>query len=316
MKRILTTLPLACPLPALAIELIQPLDCSLGDTCYLQQFVDHDRTAAAQDFRCGAQTYDTHKGTDFALPSLRDQADGVTVVAAASGVVFAVRNDMIDALQGQIGSPDITGKECGNGVVIRHADGWETQYCHMARGSIGVSVGATVTAGEPLGSVGLSGATEFPHLHFSLRKDGQVVDPFAATGAECSADTDSLWIDAMPAPNGGLIAVGFAPNVPDYASVKAGTAAADRLMPDQNIVFWGFAHGGQVGDVMRITIIGPEGPFHTNDLMIEDAQAQFMRASGRRAPQDGWTSGAYTGRVTLLRDGQLIDTRTATITVP
>ena len=63
-------------------------------------------------------------------------------------------------------------RNCGNGVVIRHADGWETQYCHLRRGSVQVAEGDRVEAGEPLGLVGMSGEANFPHVHLSVRRDG------------------------------------------------------------------------------------------------------------------------------------------------
>ncbi len=58
-------------------------------------------------------------------------------------------------------------RECGNGVVIAHAGGWETQYCHMAQGGLAVKPDQPVTTGQTL-AVGLSGLTEYPHLHFTV----------------------------------------------------------------------------------------------------------------------------------------------------
>ena len=150
-----------------------PLDCTLDETCFIQQFVDDDPSAIATDFACGSLTYDGHKGTDFALNSLAQQAAGVDVLAAAEGTIMGVRNDMNDILQITPDAPDVSDRECGNGVVIKHIDGFETQYCHMAKGSIIVSSGQTVQAGETLGKVGLSGQTQFQHLHVAVRKDGE-----------------------------------------------------------------------------------------------------------------------------------------------
>ena len=49
------------------------------------------------------------------------------------------------------------GKECGNRVGIDHGDGWATDYCHLATGSVSVKPGDNVAAGQPIGRVGLSG---------------------------------------------------------------------------------------------------------------------------------------------------------------
>ena len=57
---------------------------------------------------------------------------------------LGVRNDMADILQIGPTRPTYADRECGNGVVIQHKDGFETQYCHMARGSITVTPGQSV----------------------------------------------------------------------------------------------------------------------------------------------------------------------------
>ena len=101
------------------------------------------------------------------------------VVAAADGKVLRVRDGVEDVSITGRGRESVANSECGNGVVVEHGNGWETQYCHMAKGSLSVKPGDTVKAGDRLGRIGLSGMTEFPHLHFTLRKDGKVVDPFA-----------------------------------------------------------------------------------------------------------------------------------------
>jgi murein DD-endopeptidase MepM/ murein hydrolase activator NlpD len=94
-----------------------------------------------------------HSGVDLAAPA------GTPVQAAAAGeVVFS----------GRRGS-------AGNLVEIRHPDGAKTTYAHLAE--IHVDVGETLGAGEILGSVGTSGRTTGPHLHFAVEQDGRAVDP-------------------------------------------------------------------------------------------------------------------------------------------
>jgi murein DD-endopeptidase MepM/ murein hydrolase activator NlpD len=53
---------------------------------------------------------------------------GVEVRAAASGVVRATRDGMLDVNLREIGPETIRGREGGNGVVIDHDGGWTTQY--------------------------------------------------------------------------------------------------------------------------------------------------------------------------------------------
>ncbi len=319
MRLILATLLSLAAVPAAGdFSLAFPLDCTLGDDCYIQQFVDHDPSADSSDFQCGTLTYDGHKGTDFALPTLADQTAGVAVLAAASGEVRGVRNDVADVLQGSDGAPDVSDIECGNGVLLRHPDGWETQYCHMARGSIAVAVGDTVTTGQTLGLVGLSGATQFPHLHVSVRQNGRTVDPFDPDGEiTCGAPSaESLWDTPLPAPAGGIITSGFATMIPDYDAVKSGTASITEIPSNgAALVFWGYGFGTQAGDVLELRITGPQGVVFENSETLERTQAQMFRAGGKRTPQSGWPVGDYSGEVTLLRGGVAIDRDNTVVSV-
>ena len=203
----LAVLMASCAMPVMAqdISLSLPIDCTLGDTCYIQNYVDHDPSDAASDFQCGGLTYDTHKGTDFGLISLAAMERGVDVFASAPGTVRGVRNDMRDVLFTSDLSSEINGRDCGNGVVVAHDNGWETQYCHMREGSVSVIVGDLVEPGDVLGQVGLSGRTQFPHVHISVRQGGQLVDPFAPDGvSNCGTLAPyTLWAVPIDTPAGG-----------------------------------------------------------------------------------------------------------------
>ena len=106
------------------LELSFPVDCRLGATCFIQNYVDIDPGPGAGDYRCGQATYDGHKGTDFRLLSVPEAEMGVDVLAAAPGIVKALRDGMPDRLIGQH-DPGPAGKECGNGVVLDHGAGWD-----------------------------------------------------------------------------------------------------------------------------------------------------------------------------------------------
>lgn len=315
MRAALLPVLIASALPASAevFRLGLPIDCTLGQTCFIQQYVDHDPGPGAQDFTCNGLSYDTHTGTDFALPTLAAMHAGVAALAAAPGQVTALRDGMPDTGLTPDTAAAIAGRDCGNGVVIQHADGWQTQYCHLMQGSVRVTRGQIVDTGTPLGLVGLSGNTEFPHVHIALRRDGQVVDPFDPDGQiTCGApDAETLWAVPISYAPGALLDAGFATAIPDYASVKAGTAAAASIATDAPaLVVWGYAFGGRQGDVMRITITGPDGTTVTDHGdTLEKTQAQFFRAAGRRTTQGGWPGGDYSGQITLLRDGQTISTK-------
>lgn len=285
-----------------------PIDCDLGQNCFIQQFVDHDPGPDAHDFTCGTLSYDGHKGTDFALPTLSDIASDVDVLAAAPGVVAGLRDGMADRLYAA-GDQAVAQKECGNGIVIRHADGWETQYCHMKSGSVAVAQGDVVEAGTVLGQVGLSGQTQFAHLHLSVRHNGQVIDPFhPEMSATCGQAQDDLWVETPDFTPGGFIYAGFSDHVPDYTAVKQHNVAQAELADDApGLVLFFYAYGGREGDVVTLTINGPDGPFLSQDIATEKDQAQFFRAVGKRRTQGPWQPGEYTGVATLSRNGAEID---------
>ena len=43
------------------LVLTSPIDCSLGDDCYIQQYIDHTDGEGVSDFRCSSLSYDGHK---------------------------------------------------------------------------------------------------------------------------------------------------------------------------------------------------------------------------------------------------------------
>ena len=160
-----------------AITFEVPIICPEEGYCYVQNYVDVNPVNGGQDYKNLLRSYDGHRGTDFRIPYLA-MLRGVAVVAAANGKVLRVRNSMADrSLTELLGENE--GYECGNGVVIDHGDGWHTQYCHMKKGSVTVKPGETVQAGMALGAVGLSGRTEFAHLHFQVTHNGKTVCPFS-----------------------------------------------------------------------------------------------------------------------------------------
>lgn len=99
----------------------------------------------------------THDGIDIAA------VQGTTVLSASSGTVSSVTDDPL----------------MGTTVTIRHDGGYETTYANL-QARPNVEAGETVSAGQIIGAVGRTAAAESaqgPHLHFSVTKDGEPVDP-------------------------------------------------------------------------------------------------------------------------------------------
>jgi len=284
-----------------------PIDCVMGETCYIQNQVDRDAGPGARDYRCGALTYDGHKGTDFGVPTFADMRLGVDVLASAPGIVRGLRDGVDD-----VGPTRVTkGRECGNGVVLRHVDGWETQYCHMKSGSVLVQNGQSVKRGDVLGQVGFSGQTEFPHVHLSVRYNGKVVDPFdLSTAPGCDEKGVNLWQNLPEYAPGGLLDAGFSPGLPEYDVIKDGTAHYRELAADApGLVIYGFGYASRKGDEMDLQITGPMGNFLTRSVKLDKDQAQFFRASGKQLTQSRWPAGRYTGIVTLRRGTRVLGMR-------
>ncbi len=317
MRQFLAIFALAASPVASAPFLAQPIDCELGETCYLQNYVDHDASANYSDFTCGSLSYDGHKGTDFALHSLAAMQAGVNVLVAADGIVTGLRDGMVDRVITNDTVDQLQGRDCGNGVVVDHGDGWVTQYCHMKQGSIIVRDGQTVAKGTPIGQVGLSGRTQFPHLHISLRHNGKIVDPFQPSNlGTCGEEEVSLWTDPIAYSAGGLIRSGFEIGVPEYDAVKSGDAGRMEISTtDPALVIFGFGYGSRAGDVMEMSITGPSGTVISQSITLEKPQAQYFRAVGKRTPSGGWDSGTYTGIVRLVRGDQILDETKSTALV-
>ncbi len=129
------------------------------------------RVTNVEDFRGGANTYDSHNGTDFAVPP------GTVVVTAAPGKVLRISSEF---------------NRGGLKVFIDHGRGLMTTSNHLGRAL--VQVGDIVERGQPIALSGASGVDMFfafpwncPHVHYNVWLNGEPVDPFARAGEA------SLW---------------------------------------------------------------------------------------------------------------------------
>ncbi len=298
-------------------RLAPPVACTLGQDCYIQQYVDRDPGPGVREFACGRLATNGHKGTDIALPTEAEMRAGVAVLAAAPGTVARLRDGMPDIRQGTAGAPDVTGRDCGNGVVVDHGGGWETQYCHLRQGSVAVRRGERVAAGAPLGLVGMSGAASFPHLHLSVRHKGRVVDPFRPeAGPGCGGPERPLWAAPVAYDSGRLLSAGLTEEVPDYDAIKAGLPE-DGLGPAAPAaVLWAYVANGRAGDVIDFEITSPDGPFGRQEVVLETDQPFLFRAWGRRAPPDGLPAGRWEGRVFLRRADAILGETRVSATLP
>jgi len=117
-----------------------------------------------------------HEGLDFAAPR------GTPIVAASGGVVTEARY--------------VPGY--GKLVEISHGNGLVTRYAHAS--SIGVKLGEVVTKGQQIATVGSTGRSTGPHLHYEVRIAGHPLDPTlfmvgAQSDAEVATEVASVATD-------------------------------------------------------------------------------------------------------------------------
>ena len=288
-----------------------PLACQIGRTCEVQNYVDRDSGSGAKDYRCGHETYQDHNGVDIRLLDMPAQKRGVAVLAAAPGKVLRLRDSMPDISVKDPSAPPLNGQDCGNGVVVGHGGGWETQYCHMAQGSISVKVGQKVATGTPLGRVGLSGNTEYPHMHITVRHDGKVVDPFDPDGAGLAACKASRPLWSAPAlaqlvyKQGAVLNAGFAAGPVKPKDIEAGQIPRPDTAADY-LVAYGRAIDLQAGDVIGLELRSPAGEVLAKNSLppITGPEAQHMAYIGVKRPKAGWAGGLYKARFTVTRQGK------------
>ncbi len=96
-----------------------------------------------------------HKGVDFGAPR------GTRVHATASGVVIKTGFDRV----------------MGRYVMIRHGNGYVTQYLHLNGIKKGVRGGKRVEQGQLIGYVGNTGRSTGPHLHYGVLRNKRHVNP-------------------------------------------------------------------------------------------------------------------------------------------
>jgi membrane-bound lytic murein transglycosylase B len=96
-----------------------------------------------------AHTHHDYPAVDIAAP------EGAPEYALEDGVV-------VNAWQG-------IDARCGIGFTFRGVDGQTWTYCHMSYREPAVQVGATLTAGQAVGLVGMTGHASGPHLHLQLQ---------------------------------------------------------------------------------------------------------------------------------------------------
>ncbi len=291
-----------------------PINCELNKDCFIQNLPDVLSNKTASDTYCQGATYGGHKGIDIRLLSLENIKDNVPVIASADGIVKAFQDGEEDKLMlTPQDKANIKGNECGNGIIITHVNGYESQVCHLKKNSITVKKGQKLKQGDILGFVGNSGFAAFPHVHLTVRKNGQWLDPIS--GAKPSQNCSSTkskntllnkdTIKYFSANTSRLMISGITGSAVTHKELVKIGAPKKLSESDQAIVGWAWFINLRKGDQVRFTLEGPKGLITQNTTKpLDRHKADYSGYSGKRTKPD---KGEYRLTTELLRNGQPIE---------
>lgn len=314
MKQVFATLALlVAAVPAAALELGPPVACEPGKDCFLQQAADMTAGPGVSDPFCGSASYDGHSGLDIRVLAMADLARDVAVLAMADGVVKGVRDGQADRLvETDTDRSAIKGVECGNGVVIDHGGGLETQYCHLERGSVSVRGGQAVKRGDRLGSIGASGLAQFPHVHAEARLSGKSYD--IVTGRAADGGCDSA-----PLPGAALLEADFAARLGNGDATLLGIGMAGAPLAAGELVRsgpppapttssevtlgWAWFSNLKQGDRLRLELVWPDGVTKAAQEAepLDRNKASWTAFAGRKRKP---VAGDYLLTVEVIRGGE------------
>lgn len=305
-----------------AVKFVTPLACAYGEDCWSVRYVDVGSGNKAIDFKCNHKTNNGHTGTDFALRSVAQMKRGVDVLAAASGKVLRLRDGQADAVKTADEAAELQKqkKECGNGVLIDHGDGLKTIYCHLKQDSIVVKPNQSVKAGQKIAQVGLSGATEFPHVHMGVHWEGSVIDPFTGASVKdgCGEVKTPMWHKGLPVAYEPVIVFdgGFRSGSPDFESIGRGEENPEHIdLTSAGFVFWVGFYNVEQGDVVDLIITDPNGAvFVKRQNTVPQTRPRQYYFTGRKIGRVQLMIGEYKGYARIQR-GDIVRERSFSVEV-
>lgn len=139
-------------------ELIKNKELMLSSIPAIMPVANKDLTRVASGYGMRIhpiyKTYKMHTGMDFTAPVGTD--------------IYTTGNGTVSHIEYNSGG-------YGNHVVVDHGFGFQTLYAHMHK--ISVKRGQKILRGEVLGTVGNSGTSTGPHLHYEVIKNGVKINP-------------------------------------------------------------------------------------------------------------------------------------------
>lgn len=103
-----------------------------------------------------------------------DPFKGISAYHSGIDIAGSIGDPIYAAMEGEVTASDQMGAR-GKYIIIKHANGLETWYMHL--NSMTVSAGDKVSKGEQIGTLGNTGRSTGPHLHFQVIKQNKAVNP-------------------------------------------------------------------------------------------------------------------------------------------
>ncbi len=286
-----------------------PVSCKVGVDCWVVKYFDHGQDDLAMDHKCGKRTLPHHHGIDLAVRDEFEISQGRYVVAAADGVVKTTRDGVKDRYWTPQNAHLTRGRECGNRVALNHGNNWYTDYCHLRRGSILVKPGDKVQKGQPIAMIGMSGKSQFPHVHFTVYFGKKRLDPFTGTtkNKDCGIIVKSLWDKATQQQ------FNYQPTVISDVGIAGSKAMVEDVLKGwyrsnllSNTVpalgVWTIIYGLEKGDQVSMEL---RDPFDTvvaqNTNTVKRDHARRYSFTGKRRQNALWPTGKYTATVTVIK---------------
>lgn len=309
MKKLFLTLiflPALCIYAQQSFQLQFPVRCSMNQNCWIINYVDDDSSGNWHDYKGGRQTYNEHTGTDIAIKNISQMRQGVDVIATASGTVVATRDGIQDKNALSQDLSQLQNIACGNRVAIKTGE-WITDYCHMKNGSIRVKKGDYVSTGQTIGQIGMSGLTEFPHLHISVQQGNQFFDPFTGLERYSKGYKNPLWnpsvLQQLSYKPHVIYNIGVSNEIPSLLNIRNEKYKNNQISSNSDLLLvWLDTMHVEVNDIIDVSVSNFNGiPYLKQRIVVDKANAKKMFYTGKRKPANGFVKGNYNVQIFFRR---------------
>lgn len=243
------------------LELSFPLLCQLNQDCWILTSEE--------------------KGTDIAVKTYNESGKATPVLSAQDGTVVLVNKDINNQ------------SFYGNSVVVEHTNGWKTVYSHLKTGSINTEVGKFAGKGKQIAELGMSGKADYPHLHFTVYKNGEFYKP----------SWDPLSKNDYSAKDLVLAKAGVSMITPDLNSIREGKYDATTVLSDTPTIYlWVYGFKLKKGDFIKFSMKNSNNVSVISSVVEVSADyTETFYTISKPKGEESWSVGNYKAKVELIR---------------